>query len=80
MISIILNYSLSCKAYVTRYWSYFLGGFDEEENAAKAYDMAALEEEKAAKAYDMAALKYWGPRATTNFPVWFYVNSGFNIF
>lgn len=26
-------------------------------------------EEKAAKAYDLAALKYWGTTTTTNFPV-----------
>lgn len=34
---------------------YFLGGYDKEE--------------KAARAYDLAALKYWGPTTTTNFPV-----------
>ena len=35
---------------------YFLGGYDKEE--------------KAARAYDLAALKYWGPTTTTNFPVY----------
>ncbi|KAL9319666.1 hypothetical protein ACSQ67_011505 [Phaseolus vulgaris] len=33
----------------------YLGGYDKEE--------------KAARAYDLATLMYWGPTATTNFPV-----------
>jgi hypothetical protein len=33
----------------------FVGGYDKEE--------------KAARAYDLAALKYWGTTTTTNFPV-----------
>ncbi|XP_042485425.1 AP2-like ethylene-responsive transcription factor BBM2 [Macadamia integrifolia] len=33
----------------------YLGGYDKEE--------------KAAKAYDLAALKYWGTSTTTNFPI-----------
>lgn len=39
----------------------FSGGYDKEE--------------KAARAYDLAALKYWGPTATTNFPVILYTLS-----
>lgn len=35
----------------------FIGGYDKEE--------------KAARAYDLAALKYWGTTTTTNFPVSF---------
>ena len=37
---------------------YFVGGYDKEE--------------KAARAYDLAALKYWGTTTTTNFPVSFH--------
>jgi AP2-like factor, ANT lineage len=33
----------------------FIGGYDKEE--------------KAGRAYDLAALKYWGTATTTNFPV-----------
>lgn len=33
----------------------YAGGYDKEE--------------KAARAYDLAALKYWGTSTTTNFPV-----------
>lgn len=43
---------LSCA--LVRMWT---GGYDKEE--------------KAAKAYDLAALKYWGPSTTINFPVSF---------
>lgn len=37
---------------------HFAGGYDKEE--------------KAARAYDLAALKYWGTTTTTNFPVSFH--------
>ena len=36
-------------------WGKKSGGYDKEE--------------KAARAYDLAALKYWGTTPTTNFPV-----------
>jgi hypothetical protein len=36
----------------------YIGGYDKEE--------------KAARAYDLAALKYWGTTTTTNFPVSFH--------
>ena len=39
-------------------------GFSVHETAG-GYD----KEEKAARAFDLAALKYWGPSTTTNFPV-----------
>ena len=37
-------------------------------------------EEKAAKAYDLAALKYWGTTTTTNFPVFTYILYYFSRF
>ncbi|KAL3524933.1 hypothetical protein ACH5RR_013305 [Cinchona calisaya] len=40
-----------------------------EGQARKGRQGGYDKEEKAARSYDLAALKYWGPTATTNFPV-----------
>ena len=40
-------------------------GFIKFYSLAGAYD----DEEAAARAYDLAALKYWGPGTLINFPV-----------
>lgn len=49
----------TAKQYIYRavlmYWFQILGGYDIEE--------------KAARAYDLAAIKYWGPSTHINFPV-----------
>lgn len=47
------------------YIYFFIGGYDMEE--------------KAARAYDLAALKYWGPSTHINFPVRFPVAGSFQI-
>ncbi|KAL4375960.1 hypothetical protein GQ457_02G015840 [Hibiscus cannabinus] len=40
-----------------------------EGQARKGRQGGYDKEEKAARAFDLAALKYWGPTATTNFPI-----------
>ncbi|KAL6552125.1 hypothetical protein OROGR_008279 [Orobanche gracilis] len=44
-------------------------GRAKQEKGVKLYLGGYDKEEKAANAYDLAALKYWGPTATTNFPI-----------
>ncbi|KAI4387172.1 hypothetical protein MLD38_005022 [Melastoma candidum] len=44
-----------------------------EGQARKGRQGGYDKEDKAARAYDLAALKYWGPTATTNFPVSTYI-------
>ena len=48
------NYKI-CSCWLPIIAYIFAGGYDKEE--------------KAARAYDLAALKYWGTTTTTNFPV-----------
>lgn len=45
--------------------TYYLLGLVCALDVLGGYDM----EEKAARAYDLAALKYWGPSTHINFPV-----------
>lgn len=47
---LIVEIEVNCSVYIC------VGGYDKED--------------KAARAYDLAALKYWGPTTTTNFPVY----------
>lgn len=51
----ISNLTLDCNNTDILFFYHFSGGYDKEERAARAYDLAAL--------------KYWGPATTTNFPV-----------
>ncbi|KAF8388740.1 hypothetical protein HHK36_025420 [Tetracentron sinense] len=50
---------------VTRWVFFFFCNFEVIEEDLCGYD----KEEKAAKAYDLAALKYWGPSTHINFPL-----------
>ncbi|KAL2455110.1 AP2-like ethylene-responsive transcription factor PLT2 [Forsythia ovata] len=44
------------------------GSTNENSATASADNRGYDKEEKAARAYDLAALKYWGTSTTTNFP------------
>ncbi|KAL3813350.1 hypothetical protein ACJIZ3_014618 [Penstemon smallii] len=60
--------------YEAHLWDKSSWNITQKKKGKQVYIGAYDDEEAAARAYDLAALKYWGTTTFTNFPVWLLMN------